>query len=149
MSEISYKEYVISACSITNEECEGGCDNCDTAKSRLIKDEEEENPQYIIDKCYSLSGRDFLSNSRYTVGKAELSDLEFLKKALKMPAELIEKKYLSKEFMEDHYPEWIKTTRILGITEQPEKMIYAKDFCMILVFSDCLYMVAPKLTEES
>lgn len=149
MSEISYEEYVISACSITNEECEGGCNNCDTAKSRLIKDEEEECLRYIIDNHYTFSGKDFLSNSRYTVGKAELSDLEFLKKAFKMPSELIERKYVSSKFMEDHYSEWVRTAEILNITEQPEKMIYAKDFCMILVFSDCLYMVAPKLTEES
>ncbi len=149
MLEISQDEYVISACSITNEKCNGGCNNCNTATSREIKDKEEENKQYIINMPYHLSGNDFLSNSRGTVGKAELGDLKFLKKALKMPTELIERKYVSREFMETHYPEWIKTTELLGITEQPEKMIYAKNCCMILVFNDCLYTVAPVLVEDT
>lgn len=145
MSEIDREEYVVTKCSITDEECYGGCNNCQTAISQCNKDEEDEKSGYTIEVPKSYSGVNYLSNHYCTVGKAELPDLESIKKILKMPQELIEKKYVSNEFMETHYPEWIKTTKILGITEQPEKMIYARNYPMILIMSDCLYMVAPRL----
>ncbi len=145
MSEIDRDEYVVTKCSITDEECYGGCNNCQTAISQCNRDEEEEKTEYIIDLPKTMSGIVYLSNHYYTVGKVELSDLEGMKKVLKMPQELIEKKYVSNEFMENHYPEWIRTTEILGITEQPEKVIYARNYPMILIMSDCLYMVAPRL----
>ncbi len=145
MSEIDREEYVVSKCSINDDECYGGCTTCQTAISQCNRDEEDKEAGYVIDVPKSLSGVNYLSNCYCTVGKAELSDLEGMKKVLKMPQELIEKKYVSNEFVENHYPEWIKTIKILGITEQPEKVIYARNYPMILIFSDCLYMVAPRL----
>ncbi len=144
MLEIDEKEYVIQTCSITDCECSGGCDNCETALSQQEEEVKDEMSAYTID-LVSISGYpSFISNRKNTVGRAELSDLNNVKKFLRMPWELIEKKYISNVFMEEHYPEWVKTTKILGITEQPEKMIYAVNHPMILIFSDCLYMVAPK-----
>lgn len=145
MSEISQNEYVVSKYSITDYECDGGCTDCDRAENMKQDEKAEEDSVYIIDLPKTLYGVNYLSNHNYTVGKAELSDLEGMKKVLKMPQELIEKKYVSNEFMENHYPEWIRTTEILGITEQPEKVIYARNYPMILIMSDCLYMVAPRL----
>ncbi len=145
MSEISENEYVISKCSITDNECNGGCASCDTAKDLKEDEKAEEDSRYIIDLPRVCLNSNYLSNHNYTVGRAELSNLEDIKKWLKMPPELIEKKCVSKEFMEDHYPEWIKTVEVCGITEQPEKLIYARNYPMILIMSDCLYMVAPKV----
>lgn len=149
MPEIDRDHYVVSKCSITDEECYGGCNVCQTAISQLNRDEEYEESYYIIDKINTILGQSYMSNRNLTVGKAELSDLEIMKKILKMPQKLIEKKYVSNEFMENHYPEWIKTTKILGITEQPEKMIYTKNYPMILIMSDYLYIVAPRLVDEN
>lgn len=143
------KEYKKMVCIINDRDCDdtNTCDDCYIAIEERQREQEELNLRYNFDLSVNLGNRRYFGNRNRTVIKAEINDLEYIKKIIDLqnPKEISRSYYLWD--VARYYPEWEKTKEILKITNIPDKYLFEKDKPLIVFFGNIIYVIAPRCEE--
>lgn len=145
-------EYKEIKCSINDKECYemSNCDDCDIPQKERDFEIREIESSYQFNFTAKFDGNVFKRNGRNTVLKAEISNIDILKKYMRVTSESAP--YDRTKYLWDiakHYPEWEKTKEFLKIEGNPDKIIYEHEKPLFVFYGNEIYIIAPNIEESN